>query len=247
MDDKANTGCDLLVFAAHPDDAELCCGGLLLLSARQGWRTGVIDLTRGEMGSLGTPELRVQEAEAASKVLGLSVRRNLGLPDGHLSDCDEYREIMVRTIRELRPQVVIGPPPEDHHADHMAVAQLLKQSYFFSGVRKYAPDLEPWRPKALLQHYSSRPIRPQLIVDVTDVIEQRFEAIRCYKSQFDIPQPKDFPIRLASSHFLDSLKGSLMHYGSQIGVQYGEPYASETPLSVGDLVGLFSHEPWKDR
>ncbi len=239
--------CDLLVFAAHPDDAELCCGGLLLLSAKQGWKTGVIDLTRGEMGSLGTPELRVQEAEAAAKVLGLTVRRNLGLPDGRLCDCDEYRETIVRIIRELRPQIIIGPPPEDHHADHMAVAQLLRQSFFFSGVRKYLPELDPWRPKALLQHYSSRPIEPKCIVDVTEVIEERFEAIRCYKSQFDVPQPKDFPIRLASSGFLDSIRASLMHYGAMIGVPYGEPYASETPLPVGNLVGLFSHEPWKDR
>ena len=243
----STTTCDLLVFAAHPDDAELSCGGLLLLSAKQGRKTGVIDLTRGEMGSLGTPDLRVQEADAAAKVLGLSVRRNLGLPDGHLRDCDEYREIIVRIIRELRPQIIIGPPPEDHHADHMALSQLLRQSFFFSGVRKYLPELDPWRPKALLQHYSSRPIEPKCIVDITEVIEERFEAIRCYKSQFDVPQPKDFPIRLASSGFLDSIRSSLMHYGAMIGVPYGEPYKSETPLPVGDLVGLFSHEPWKDR
>ena len=119
---------DLAVFSAHPDDAELCCGGLLLLAAEQGRRTAVIDLTRGELGSLGTPAVREREAAEAAQVLRLTKRCNLGFRDGHVRDTDENREQIVRVVRELRPTLVIGPPREDHHPDHMAVAELLRQS-----------------------------------------------------------------------------------------------------------------------
>lgn len=244
---KSDLTCDLVVFAAHPDDAELCCGGLLLASAAAGWRTGVVDLTRGEAGSLGTPEIRLGEARRAGKILGLAHRRNLSLADGHVRDTDANRRLIVRTIRELKPQVVVGPPREDHHPDHLGTAELLRQSLFLCGVRKYIPDISPWRPKALLQHFGSRPMTPQLVVDITVFFEQRMEAVRTYESQFGIEQPSDFPVRLASSHFLTSIEATLAYYGSLIGVAYGEPFTSELPLPVGDLVGLFSNEPWTDR
>ena len=238
--------CDLLVFSAHPDDAELCCGGLLLVAAAQGWKTGVVDLTRGEAGSLGTPETRLSEARRAGDILGLAHRRNLGLPDGQVRDTDANRTMVVETVRELQPQVVVGPPREDHHPDHMATAELLRQSMFLCGVRKYAPGTSPWRPKALLQHFGSRAVAPQLVVDISDVFQQRMEAVRAYESQFGVDQPMDFPVRLASARFLNSIEAALAYYGSLIGVAYGEPYTSETPLPVRDLVGLFSNEPWKD-
>jgi bacillithiol biosynthesis deacetylase BshB1 len=232
---------DLAVFSAHPDDAELCCGGLLLLAAEQGRRTAVIDLTRGELGSLGTPEIREQEAAQAAQVLCLTERRNLALPDGHLRDTDENRAHIVRVVRELRPTLVIAPPREDHHPDHMAVAELMRQSLYLCSIRKYLPKLPPWRPKALLHHMGSRHGTPKFVVDISSVIERRMEAVRCYRSQFDSPQP-GFPVRIASEQFLDSIQANLGHYGSLIGVAYGEPYDSEVPLAVSDLVGLFSSE-----
>ncbi|MDE0102359.1 MAG: bacillithiol biosynthesis deacetylase BshB1 [Bryobacterales bacterium] len=244
---RSDSACDLVVFSAHPDDAELCCGGLLLSSAAAGWRTGVVDLTRGEAGSLGTPEIRLIEAERASKILGLAHRRNLGLADGHVRDTDANRRLIVRTIRELRPQVVVGPPMEDHHPDHLATGELLRQSLFLCGVRKYAPGTPPWRPKALLHHFGSRPMAPQLVVDISEFFERRMEAVRAYGSQFGVEQPPGFPVRLASSRFLRSIEATLAYYGSLIGVAYGEPFNSELPLPVGDLVGLFGNEPWKDR
>ena len=244
---QSDRACDLLVFSAHPDDAELCCGGLLLVAASHGWKTGVVDLTRGEAGSLGSPETRLSEARRAGHILGLAHRRNLGLADGHLRDTDANRALIVETVRELKPQVVVGPPREDHHPDHMATAELLRQSMFLCGVKKYAPDSPPWRPKALLQHFGSRAVAPQLVVDISGVFEKRMEAVRAYESQFGVDQPKDFPVRLASSRFLKSIEATLAYYGSLIGVAYGEPFTSEAPLPVNDLVGLFSIEPWKDR
>ncbi len=244
---KSDPGCDLLVFSAHPDDAELCCGGLLLVAAAKGWKTGVVDLTRGEAGSLGTPETRLSEARRAGDILGLAHRRNLGLADGHLRDTDANRRLIVETVRDLMPEVVVGPPREDHHPDHMATAELLRQSLFLCGVRKYAPGSPPWRPKALLQHFGSRAVAPQLVVDISDVFEQRMKAVRVYESQFGVDQPAHFPVRLASSRFLKSIEATLAYYGSLIGVAYGEPFTSEVPIPVDDLVGLFSNEPWKDR
>ncbi len=254
--------CDLLIFAAHPDDAELCCGGLLLVSADRGWKTGVVDASRGELGSLGTPEIRVREAEDAARVLGLTVRRNLGLPDGRLEDRDEYRREIVRVVRELRPRLIVAPPSIDHHPDHEAVAELVRQSFYLCGVRKYLSELPPWRPRGLLHYLGSRGGRPQVVVDVTDVIDRRAEAIRCYRSQFDNrdestklnPDPGASAVseevsnlRIAVPYFMEAIVGHLRHYGSLIGVPYGEGYTCESPLPVTDLVNLFEREPWRNR
>ena len=236
---------DLAVFSAHPDDAELCCGGLLLLAAEQGRRTAVIDLTRGELGSLGTPEVREREAVEAARVLRLTKRCNLGFRDGHVRDTDENREKIVRMVRELRPTLVIAPPREDHHPDHMAVAELVRQSFYLCSIRKYIPELPPWRPKALLHHMGSRHGTPKFVVDISSVIDRRMDAVRCYRSQFASPRT-DFPVRIASKRFLDSIRSNLGHYGSLIGVAYGEPYDTEVPLAVRDLVSLFPIEAWND-
>ena len=239
--------CDLVVFAAHPDDAELCCGGLLLNTVRSGRSAAVVDLTRGELGSLGTPELRAKEAEAAARALGLTHRVNLGIPDGHVRDSDENRKAIVRTIRQLRPQLVIAPPLEDHHPDHMGAADLVRQSFYLCGIKNYLPELPPHRPRALLHHMGTRPMNPQIVVDISEVIQQRMDAVRCYQSQFGAPQNKDFPVRIASEKFLESIEAALKYFGSLIGVAYGEPYTSELPIPASDLVSLFEIEPWKDR
>lgn len=239
--------CELVVFAAHPDDAELCCGGLLLNSVRNGRTTAIVDLTQGELGSLGTTKTRAKEAEAAAQALHLRRRINLGIPDGYVRDTDENRLKIVRVIRELRPQLVIAPPLEDHHPDHMGTAELVRQSFYLCGIKKYAPELPPHRPRALLHHMGTRPINPQVVIDISEVIEQRMAAVRCYKSQFGKPQTSDFPVRIASEKFLESIEATLKYFGSLIGVAYGEPYTSELPLPTTDLVGLFDIEPWKDR
>ena len=129
----------------------------------------------------------------------------------------------------------------------MGVAELVRQSFYLCGIRKYLPELPPWKPKALLQHFGSRLIQPQIVVDISDVFETKMRAVRCYESQFTASQGEGFPLRIASGRFLESIEATLKYYGSLIGVAYGEPFTSELPLPVVDLVGLFEIEPWKDR
>lgn len=240
--------CDLVVFGTHPDDAELCAGGLLAKTAASGRRTAIVDLTRGELGSLGTPEIRSEEAAAAARVLGVSHRINLELRDGHVADSDANRERVVRIVRELKPTVIVGPPLEDHHPDHIATAEMLRRSFYLCGIRKYLPDVPAHKPRALLHHFSSRPLKPDLVVDVSEFFEQRMEAVRCYRSQFTENQDgADGPtLRIASKGFLDSIEATLKYFGSLIGAPYGEPFTTAVPLPVDDPVALFGKEPWKD-
>ena len=239
--------CDLVVFSAHPDDAELCAGGLLAKAAAQGSRTAIVDLTRGELGSLGTPEIRTQEGQEAARVLGVSERLNLDLADGHITDNDETRRRIVKAVRELKPTVIVGPPLEDHHPDHIATAELLRRSFYLCGIRKYLPEVPPHKPRALLHHFSSRAMKPDLVVDVSSHFEQRMEAVRCYRSQFAAKQDGKFALRIASKDFLDSIEATLKYFGSLIGVPYGEPFTSATPVPVEDVLSLYGSEPWKDR
>jgi N-acetylglucosamine malate deacetylase 1 len=243
---NAAAQCDLVVFAAHPDDAELTCGGLLLVSRAKGWKTAVVDMTRGELGTRGTVAIRAAECEAAAKVLGLTTRINLGMPDGGVRDTDDGRRAVVRVIRELRPRVVVAPPSRgDHHPDHIGTGDLVQKSFYLAGIRKFLPELEPHRPRVLIHYLGSRVKRPTLIVDVSSVIEGRRAAVACHASQVGPPLPGEPPIRISHPDFLDAVDARLRYFGWTIGVRYGEGYAVETPLPVADLVGLFEIEPYK--
>jgi len=245
--------CDIVAFMAHPDDAELLCGGTLALSVARGSRAAVVDFTRGELGTRGSEEIRAAEAAAAARVLGLTCRVNLGLPDGHLHDGDEHRKAVVRLLRRMRPRVVLAPPCEDHHADHVAVATILERSVYLSGVARYVPELPPWRPHALLHAVGSRAAVPDLVVDVSSVIETRRAAIACFRSQFFRDDDDDdgdsaAPPRTRISHpeFLEWLDGALRRFGFLIGVSHGEAYTSAAPVPVTDPVALFDREPWEE-
>ncbi len=237
---------DLVVFAAHPDDAELNCGGLLLISKLRGWKTAIVDATQGELGSLGTAELRREEAEQAARCLQLNSRFNLGFPDGDVRDTQENRQTVISIIRKLQPKLVIAPPRDDHHPDHSALGQLIERSFYLTGIKKLCPEIPTHRPNALLFHGGTRPFEPDAVVDVTPVIEKRKEAILCFQSQFK-PKEEASGIRIASDYFMDSVEGRLRYFGSLIGVPFGEPYTSLNPLPVKDLVAQFEEEPWKAR
>jgi|RhiMethySRZTD1v2_1073278.scaffolds.fasta_scaffold07522_5 bacillithiol biosynthesis deacetylase BshB1 len=243
-DEGSIVPCDIVAFSAHPDDMEICCGGTLALAARQGWKAGAVEFTRGELGTRGTPEIRSREADEAATVLGLACRLNLEQPDGHLHDTDDARKLVVRVLRRMRPRVVIAPPLRDHHADHIAVAQVVAHSMHLSTVAKYAPGLEPWRPSVLLHYVTSRSAVPSMVIDISSVYELRMQAMMCHRSQFYNPGSTERETRIAHPEFPKAVEGRLRHFGALIGVSHGEAYTIEEPVPVTDVVRLYSRTPW---
>jgi bacillithiol biosynthesis deacetylase BshB1 len=239
--------CDIVAIVAHPDDAELNCGGTLALAAAQGWRAAVVDLTRGELSTRGTPEIRAEEALDAARALGLTARIQLGLPDGSIEDGVETRRRVVDIIRRLRPRVVIAPPREDHHADHMAAGEIVARAMWLSGVMKYLPRLDPWRPESLIHYVGSRAAIPSSVVDISPVYDRRLAAIRAFRSQFWNPESNEPPTRIASPEFLDQIEGRARYFGFLIGAKYGEAFTSAEPIAVSRPVEIFGRERWENR
>jgi len=230
---------DLLAIAAHRDDVELLCGGTLAKAARAGYKTGILDLTAGELGTRGTAEVRAAEAEHAAKALGVTLRENLGLPDAGIVNDPPTREKLARALRRLQPRVVIAPALEGRHPDHRMTAQLVRDASFVSGLAKLAPDLPKHRPFKVLHclTYRHDPVRPTFVVDISDVFELKLEAIRCYQSQFEgVEQagevyPNGEPLEDVVRHYA-------AYYGTLIRKRYGEPYYTTEVMAVNDVLSL---------
>jgi bacillithiol biosynthesis deacetylase BshB1 len=245
-------GLDLLAFGPHPDDVELFCGGLLASMAARGYRTGIVDLTRGEKSSRGTPETRAAETDAASRVLGLSLRENLGLPDGWLSPWAGFEAPeaarpraaavarVVEVLRRLRPELVLVPWEEERHPDHEAASALVTRALFFAGVRRFEaePAGAPFTPRQVLYYPLRHLAEPSFVVDVSATWERKMAAVHCDASQV---QPRaDGPQTLVGSPLsLTSLEARDRFYGAQIGVTHGEPYVARETLGLVDPVEHF--------
>jgi N-acetylglucosamine malate deacetylase 1 len=230
---------DVLAIMAHPDDVELTCGGTLLASVAKGRRVGIVDLTAGETGSRGTPMLRAEEAQAAAKILGVSVRENLHLPDAHLENSATMRETVIRAIRTHRPTIVITHSRQGRHPDHIAAAQLVRDACFMSGLKKLVPDLPAFRPRKVLHCMSFREdaITPSFVVDVSAVFEQKLAAIACYHSQFDgLTQAGE--VYPNGEPLAEIIRHQAAHYGSMIRCRYGEPFHTTETLRVDDIATL---------
>jgi bacillithiol biosynthesis deacetylase BshB1 len=232
---------DILAFGAHPDDVELAASGTLIRAARGGARTAVITLTRGEMGTRGTPETRAAEFDAASAIMGLAHREMLSLPDGRLAADERSKEAVIREIREHRPRIVLLPWEEDRHPDHVATSRIVQEAAFQSGLRKIDTGQEPHRPAELVYYMSSWEFAPSFIVDVSDFIEEKRRAIQAYGTQVYNALPGvSAPSTLVSSeHFLELLFSRMAHDGHLIGRKYGEPFRIRGLLEVKDLLDAF--------
>lgn len=230
---------DLLAIAAHPDDVELTSGGTLLKMKSAGYSTGILDLTRGETGTRGTPETRLREAQRAGEILGVKVRRNLGLPDAHLRVSDEFKLAVAEVIRELEPHTVILPYWEGRHPDHYAAAALGYQGCFVAGLKNYAMQGAPFRPFKILYAAAYAEVAPAFAVDITPFYERRREAILAYESQFNPPKDRE-PERVALP--LDALEERMSlqarAYGALIGVKYAEGYVVKETMQVEDVVKM---------
>jgi bacillithiol biosynthesis deacetylase BshB1 len=230
---------DVLAIAAHPDDMELICGGTLIRAHMLGRSTGILDLAAGEMASRGTPELRAKEAAAAAKVMGVSVRENLGLPDGGITNTPETRAKVAVVIRRLQPKIVITHSLHGRHPDHPIVAQLARDASFVAGLKKIEPSIPPHRPLKVLHTLSFREdnTRPTFVVDVTDAFEKKLEAIGCYKSQFGeaVQAGEVYP---NGEPLADLIRHHAAHYGSLIRCRYGEPFYTTETMRVDDVGAL---------
>lgn len=244
------TPLDVLAFAAHPDDVELCAGGTMCLLSDQGFQTGIVDLTRGELGSRGTPEGRLKEAEAAARIMGVAARENLGLSDGDIRNTEENRLGVIRMLRKYRPRIVLVNPPDDRHPDHGTASRLVTEAAFYSGLRKIlTTDLEtdepqePFRPRHVLYYMQAVEFEPTFVVDVTPVWERRMEVIRAFKSQFHNPdytagegEPETF---ISAPAFLEFIEARARAYGYRAGFTYGEPLLyHHGPVPIFDLAAV---------
>jgi bacillithiol biosynthesis deacetylase BshB1 len=231
---------DLLAIAAHRDDVELLAGGTMARMAAQGYRTGILDLTMGERGTDGSADLRGAEAAAAAKVLGVHARRNAGLPDAGLTNDDQTRALVAGYVRAFRPRVVILPFPAGRHPDHRVASQLAYDACFLAGLAKYPAPGEPHRPHKLLYAlaYREDTVKPSFVVDVTDFIKTKMEAMRCYASQFDGKTWGGEVFPGGDRPLYDQVRMHAARYGSLIRKAYGEPFLVHETMEVDDVVAL---------
>jgi bacillithiol biosynthesis deacetylase BshB1 len=231
---------DILVFAAHPDDAELACGGTILKEVSQGKKVGIIDLTLGELGTRGTVDIRRQEAANSARILGLSARENLEMPDGFFDQTRENLEKIIRVIRHYKPDIVLANAVSDRHPDHARGSEIVSRACFLSGLVKIpttrdGQEQERWRPQVIYHYVQFRYLKPDFVVDISNFMDQKLEAIQAFKSQFYDPENKQPKTMISSAKFLDYIKARAAEYGAAIEVPFGEGFVTERPLHVSSL------------
>ena len=233
-----NEQVDIIAFGAHPDDVEIGAGGLLAKEVELGYRVGIIDLTRGEMGTRGTAEERAVEAKEAAGILGVTWRKNLGLPDGEFEVSQENILLVARAMREYRPKIVIAPYWEDRHPDHVRASLLIQEAHFKAGLKKVMPDIPAYRPKMVVFYFLNKIAPQSFIVDVTSVYEKKWASLHAHNSQFVRSKSKD-PALLGAREPLKFIESRDSYFGSQIGVRYGESFIIKTPLPLNDLMQVW--------
>ncbi|QKJ29360.1 bacillithiol biosynthesis deacetylase BshB1 [Mucilaginibacter mali] len=237
---------DILVLAVHPDDAELGCGGTVAKHVAMGYKVGIVDLTRGELGTRGTAEIRDQEAAEAGRILGLAVRENLAIPDGFFENTREYQLKIIAAIRKFQPGIVITNAYHDRHPDHGRANELVEASAFLAGLRKVetlddnGQPQEAWRPKQVLHFIQDNYIHPDIVIDVTDYWDTKMASVFAYQSQFHNPdwnsdEPQTY---ISSPQFTAVVEGRGREFGKSIGVKYAEGFTSRKVLGVDSLMDL---------
>ena len=233
---------DILAVFAHPDDLELSVGGTMLKLKSLGYKTGALDVTRGEMGTRGTVEGRAKEAEVAAKILQLDVRENLGLPDGGVFVNDESRVAMVRAFRNLKPKLVLTQQIGDSHPDHNNIAQLVRECMRLSTMKNFDFETgeEKIKPPIIAHNIFSRRVEPSFIVDISEFLDEKIEAIRAHRSQFYDPDSPEPETMLTGKDYIDSIANRSRYFGSLIGVAAGEPFYVREALNVNDPFALLT-------
>lgn len=224
---------DILVFAAHPDDAELSCSGTILAHLALGYKVAVVDLTRGELGTRGSADIRDKEAEEAGKILGINYRENLGFRDGFFVKNEEHELKIIQTIRKYQPEIVLANALSDRHIDHGRAADLVHDSCFLSGLKKIQTEYnsipqEAWRPKKVYHYIQDQLSQPDIVFDISGYFDKKMESILAFKSQFYDPNSNEPITPISSPEFIEFIKGRAVEFGRRIGVKYGEGFQVKT-------------------
>ena len=235
---------DILAFGAHPDDVELGCGGVIALSVAQGKSVAIIDLTKGELGTRGNAELRIKEAEKAAKILNVKKRENLNFKDCFFVNDESHQLLIIEKIRSYRPEIVLCNAIEDRHIDHTKANRLINDSCFLSGLSKIKTQdkdgkiQDCWRPKLVLEYIQWNEIEPNIILDISEFLEQKISAVTSYSSQFFDPDSKEANTPISSKNFLESVRYRALNLGRLIGKEAGEGFTSRQLLSIKSLDDL---------
>lgn len=239
---------DILAIGSHPDDVELGCSGTLINEVKRGKKVGIVDLTQGELGTRGTIETRYQEAGDSARIMGIAVRENLKMRDGFFRNDEEHQMQLIKIIRKYKPEIVIGNILEDRHPDHGRAGWLIYDACFFAGLRQIkttddsGQEQEKWRPRMLLHYIQDRFYEPDFIVDVSDVWEQRMEAVKAFRTQFLPDGSNDPQTYISSPEFMEALTARARSLGKRIGVMYGEGFLSKKNIGLRNLDSLILQE-----
>ncbi|MBK7434975.1 MAG: bacillithiol biosynthesis deacetylase BshB1 [Chitinophagaceae bacterium] len=235
---------DVLAFGVHPDDVELSCAGVLLVEKASGKKTGIIDLTAGELGTRGSAETRRTESDAAAKILGVDVRENLAMSDGFFLNDEAHQRRIIRSLRTYRPEIVLCNAPSDRHPDHGRSAKLVSDASFLSGLKKIETEgQEAWRPKYVFHYIQDLFLQPDFVVDITAVFEQKIEAIKAYATQFHNGNEDDGPQTYISKYdFLDSVVYRHKWFGKMIGVKYAEGFITEKMIGFNNFDSIIKKD-----
>ncbi|SKA10230.1 bacillithiol biosynthesis deacetylase BshB1 [Sediminibacterium ginsengisoli] len=231
---------DILAFGVHPDDIELGCAGTLLAAIAEGKKVGIVDLTRGELGTRGTPDTRKAEAAAAAAIMGIDVRENLGMADGFFQNDEKHQRMVIEVIRKYKPEIILANAPEDRHPDHGRSAKLVADAAFLSGLRKIetfsnGTAQEAWRPKYVFHYIQDRFIQPSFVVDISAYMDQKIKAVLAYTTQFNSPGTDEPQTYISSPQFLETVKARAMMLGKRIGVQFAEGYITEKIIGINSF------------
>jgi bacillithiol biosynthesis deacetylase BshB1 len=232
---------DVLAFGPHPDDVELTMGGTLLKLAAQGYRSGIVDLTAGEMGTRGNRETRAKEAQEAARILKVAMRRNLNLGDGRLTADERSKRAVVEVIRELEPRLVFTNYWENAHPDHSAAGVLVEEAAYLAGLARYDAAGKPHRPNRVIYYLLPHRVAPSFIVDVSEFYEEKMRAAQAYRSQLFDSESDEPETVISQPGFLGKIESKLRYYGTLIDADYGEPFFVREALRVDDPMAMFGH------
>ncbi|OYU55172.1 MAG: bacillithiol biosynthesis deacetylase BshB1 [Chitinophagaceae bacterium BSSC1] len=230
----------ILAIGVHPDDVELGCAGTLLAAIEEGKKVGILDLTRGELGTRGTAETRKVEARNAADILGIQVRENLGMADGFFQNDEAHQRLLISAIRKYQPDIILANAPEDRHPDHGRSAKLISDAAFLSGLRKIETQIDgvnqvAWRPAYVFHYIQDRFIQPSFVIDISKYMDKKIESVLAYTTQFYNPDLNEPQTYISSPQFIESVKARAMMLGKRIGVEYAEGYISEKMIGIKSL------------